>query len=311
MKSIIHSNTMSNDILKQLNLDDIKELANIYEKQKQTFPYIHSFIQNCIKALEIGMKEYVTIYSPGDFWRKDGTFIASMPNYGPDIVLHSLDPSGKNLQDALLKSSKFKFLKDPSRYYTCFYAVHEWFFPKILQMTSEHFKLNVSYAEEMFVMCLEKEKALQFDITQCPDEVYVAAIQPEDFQVIKQHWPYSWKSTERKLEDWTKLKNGFGVYLKSNNKLVSWVTSSCLGQMCALQTLDEHKKKGYAQLVIKHMAKYLAELGFDCCGTVHPTNVASLELFSKLGFNSIYKCAYICIVHKGQSPEVDDKLPSH
>ncbi|XP_066249289.1 uncharacterized protein [Euwallacea similis] len=302
---------MSDDILKKLDLHDIKELAKIYEKHKRTFPYIYSFIQNCIKALEIGMKEYVTVYSPGDCWREDGTFIASMPIYGHDIVLHSLDSSGKNLQGALLKSSKFKFLKDPWRYYTCLYAMHEWFFPKVLKITSEHLKLELSYAEEMFVMCLEKEKALKFDISKCPNEVYVAALKPKDFRVIKQNWPYSWRFTEQKLEDWTKLKNGFGVYLKSNDKLVSWVIPSCLGQMSALQTLNEHKNKGYAQLVIQHMAKYLAELGFDCCGTVHPTNVASMKLFSKLGFKSLYKCGYIAVVHEGQIPEIDEKLPSH
>ncbi|XP_066249370.1 uncharacterized protein [Euwallacea similis] len=298
------------DILEPLNLEDIRELTKLYEEYKCKFPYIYSFLQNCIKAVEIGMTGYVTIFSNGDCWREDGTFIASMPNYGHDIVLHSLDPTGKNLLECLLKTSKFKFLKDPSRSYTFFYAVHEWFFPKILKMFSEHFKRNISYANELLLWSLEKEKSLEFDVSQCPSEVYNAALKPEDFAVIKQKWPYSWRSTEKKLEDWTKLKNGFGVYLKSNDKLVSWVIPSCLGQMSALQTLSEHKNKGYAQLVIQHMAKYLAELGFDCCGTVHPTNVASMKLFSKLGFKSLYKCGYIAVLHEGQDPE-NDRFPSH
>lgn len=63
--------------------------------------------------------------------------------------------------------------------------------------------------------------------------------------------------------------------------------------MTALQTLDEHKNKGYASLVISIMCKYLAEEGLDCCGTVFIGNVASESLFAKLGFKIIYKCFYI------------------
>lgn len=65
--------------------------------------------------------------------------------------------------------------------------------------------------------------------------------------------------------------------------------------MNALQTLDEHKKKGYAALVVSSMCKHLGEQGIDCCGAVTPGNVASESLLDKLGFKILHKCFYLAV----------------
>lgn len=102
--------------------------------------------------------------------------------------------------------------------------------------------------------------------------------------------------------------------MKGNDQLVSWITPSCfgqlphfciiqlihefLGQLAALQTLKEYRKKGYGTLVVKHLAKYLAEEGFDSCATINSENTASEALMKKLGFEKLFKCQYIAVVNK-------------
>lgn len=128
-----------------------------------------------------------------------------------------------------------------------------------------------------------------------------------------EHWELTYPEAEQKLSNWLKLRQGFGVFLKENNKLVSWITPSCfgelpdfcsnhlnlefLGQLAALQTIKEYRKKGYGTLVVKHMVKYLAEEGFDSCATINSENVASEAVVKKLGFEKLFRCQYIAVLN--------------
>lgn len=67
------------DILEELTVSDVKKLCKMYELHKQKLPHLYSFLCSCVQALENQMAGYVQIYSPRSCWRKDGTFIASMP----------------------------------------------------------------------------------------------------------------------------------------------------------------------------------------------------------------------------------------
>ncbi|CAG9763756.1 unnamed protein product [Ceutorhynchus assimilis] len=288
------------DILVELSDADMEKLAKIYENHKTELPHLYSFFCNCLKAKKIGMTDFVRFYTlDDDSWQVDGTFIASMPNHGHDIVLHSLDPTGKNLMEALTKTNRFKYLQDPARNFTLFYAVHENFYPKIRQLLAQQkHKLQEDkiFDETLSLWVLEKEKAPK--IPSDNQDVYVKQLQPQDFSIINEKWKFRYPESEQKFLDCFKLSPGSGVYLKSNNQLVSWVVSSCLGQMTALQTLKQHKKKGYGSLAVKHMANNLAEGGFDCCGTVHLGNAASEGLMTKLGFKKLFKCQYIPVDNK-------------
>jgi len=132
---------------------------------------------------------------------------------------------------------------------------------------------------------------------------------------VVEHWELTYPEAEQKLANWLKLRQGFGVFLKEDNQLVSWITPSCfgefathfcinllirefLGQLAALQTLVEHRKKGYGTLVVKHMAKYLATEGFDSCATINSENVASEAVMKKLGFKKLFQSQYIAVFNK-------------
>lgn len=61
-----------------------------------------------------------------------------------------------------------------------------------------------------------------------------------------------------------------------------------------LQTIDEAKRKGYAAIVMKAIAKKLsAEDGLDIVAFVTLDNEASKKLFERLGYNYIGNTCYI------------------
>lgn len=63
-----------------------------------------------------------------------------------------------------------------------------------------------------------------------------------------------------------------------------------------LQTIDEAKRKGYAVIVMKAIAKKLAsEDDLDIVAFVRSNNEASKKLFERLGYNFIGNTCYIKI----------------
>lgn len=61
-----------------------------------------------------------------------------------------------------------------------------------------------------------------------------------------------------------------------------------------LQTIDEAKRKGYAAIVMKALAKKMAsEDGIDIVAVVRASNGASMKLFQNLGYKVIGKSCYI------------------
>lgn len=63
-----------------------------------------------------------------------------------------------------------------------------------------------------------------------------------------------------------------------------------------LQTIDEAKRKGYAVIVMKAIAKKLAsEDDLDIVAFVRSNNEASIKLFERLGYNFIGNTCYIKI----------------
>lgn len=81
--------------------------------------------------------------------------------HGNDIVLHSLDSTGKNLLEGFRLTKRFKFLKDPARSYTFLYAVHEIFYEKLLEIVQEDYKCQVEFVELFNLWRSTKDNALK------------------------------------------------------------------------------------------------------------------------------------------------------
>ncbi|CAG9761283.1 unnamed protein product [Ceutorhynchus assimilis] len=67
------------DILIELSDTDLEQLVKMYEKHRKELPYLYSFLHICVKSKKIGMPDFVKVWSPNNWWKIEGTFIASVP----------------------------------------------------------------------------------------------------------------------------------------------------------------------------------------------------------------------------------------
>jgi len=281
----------NNEIMIEIKDEDLEELAEMYKPHEDALPQVYSFILTCIISKKNGMPKFVTVMSPNDCWRKDGTFFALMPNYGHDIFFHSLDTSGETIVQGLLNTKKFKFPLNTLRSYTLFFCIHEYFYPRIMNLMTHHLQLSLLFCTFCTMYCLRKEYALRTSIS-IPSNVYIKEVNPEEASIMNSVYPHSFPGSTQRLAYFIKLNGGYGVYLKSNDQLVAWITLSCLGQLSALQTLEEHKRKGYGKLITLFMCRKLAEKGLHSFATVNVGNKPSELLFDSLGFKKLGSSQY-------------------
>lgn len=71
----------------------------------------------------------------------------------------------------------------------------------------------------------------------CPKDVFIKPLQHNHIKTVVEHWELTYPEAEQKLTNWLKLRQGFGVFLKEDNQLVSWITPSCFGKLLHISVL--------------------------------------------------------------------------
>lgn len=66
------------DILKSIEDEQLSELSEMYKKDSSAPSYVHSFLETMRRWKQCETYALITLWSPNDCWREDGTFIAFM-----------------------------------------------------------------------------------------------------------------------------------------------------------------------------------------------------------------------------------------
>jgi predicted GNAT family acetyltransferase len=114
--------------------------------------------------------------------------------------------------------------------------------------------------------------------------VYVKSLERCHAPIVYEHWPWkTWTTVDQVANEIDQQPSG-GVFLKQNDQLVSWVMGYVPNGLSRLNTLEHHRRRGFAALAIKYMAKRMAQYGCPPFGDVLVGNEASRKLFESLGF---------------------------
>lgn len=132
---------------------------------------------------------------------------------------------------------------------------------------------------------------LQF--CRCPDDVYLSLLREEDISTVNSIWPHNYEGSEKYLKDVRRLNYGYGVYSKCDSELLSWALKYEYGDIGVLQTKQEHKRKGYAEMVVRAISKKMLEDGENVHVHIIKGNVASERLFLSLGFEIVGNVRWI------------------
>lgn len=124
--------------------------------------------------------------------------------------------------------------------------------------------------------------------------MYVSSLKPCHARAVYERW-LGWDSSsvEDMVQIITQLPSA-GVFLKSNDELVSWaVCHPPAGGLNHLWTVEEHRRKGYANLVSQYLSKRLAQCGYVPYVIVRTSNHVSQKFFTNLGFKFL-RNSHLC-----------------
>ncbi|XP_023312933.1 uncharacterized protein LOC111693027, partial [Anoplophora glabripennis] len=149
------------DILVDISDDDLPKLLEMYDKHKDWAPTAYSTILTGIEWKRKSKEKYTTFMSPHSCWREDGTFFVLVTCHCFDIFIFSLDDTGKNIYEGILKTRRFNpgEFKDRDSW---FYMVHNKFYPIVSKAIKD--KGWTSTADIHYDMySIPREQALKFD----------------------------------------------------------------------------------------------------------------------------------------------------
>ncbi|XP_044755451.1 uncharacterized protein LOC123314324 [Coccinella septempunctata] len=266
------------DILVDLNEDELLKLREKYNGVEDAY-HIYTFIDVAIRMWET--RELI-VTSPGNAWMEDGSLIIFSERDCPNIFMYSLDKSYKKISQALLKTKRIdqkKALK--------FRNIFEDYMDIIMEVVNKLGRQVTDISENnLYAMNIQKAKALKIEF---PTEAYVKRLGREHAKEVDAVWPHRFEHSDKMVANWIEKNVGFGVFLKHNGALVSWVLQGPKGHMNLLQTLEGYMHRGYGKLMVRVLAKYLAENGHVPVAIVLTNNLLSNKLFSSLGFEMIQK----------------------
>ncbi|XP_018569129.1 uncharacterized protein LOC108909304 isoform X1 [Anoplophora glabripennis] len=282
---ILEMSECHNELLMNIPDEDLEKLADMY-KEHGEIPYASSVLTNGIRVRK-KRSFFIRFMSPGNCWKDDGTFFALMEfPHSYDLAIFTLDKTCKNVYEGLTRTKRLHFERP-----LIFYAVHNIVYPTVLKIVQEK-NLQVETDNAYYIFTVSKEKALEFNID-CPEEVVLRKLTPAHSTTVDKHWPHNFAHSQEFLSSLIELVGGWGLFLKSNNELVTWGLLTGLGQLGMIQTVESYQKRGYASVITKVLSKKIAERDEDPVGTVAVKNVASQNMFEKLGFENKGQCNYV------------------
>ena len=117
--------------------------------------------------------------------------------------------------------------------------------------------------------------------------VYVKSLERNDAVTVFKHWgPYNTATTVEDIADEIIRLPSAGVFLRSNNQLIAWMHLHPPNGMSRLFTLEEHRRKGYADLITRYLCKRVAQTGHSPYVLIAEGNNASERFFQHhMGFS--------------------------
>ncbi|XP_058805572.1 uncharacterized protein LOC131672396 [Phymastichus coffea] len=276
------------DILQPLPLNEWKILRDSLKRDWPTYSYYYYLINNSIKWKTKDPQFKLQIYCPNSDVNA-GTFIGISTQAWCVVYLFTFKESKDLLRRALNETKVIGWNE-----FTLFSAVHPHFsdvFEKFLSEEAENRNIALQFKSPTGYYFKSKEECLKIEVS-VPEECELRHLNESHIPLIHSLWPHRSedepeKSTEF-LASMVRLNRGIGLFLKKGGVLVSWIIHFDWGGLGMLETIEEHKRKGYGKLVVKAMIKELAEEeNLDSFAFVVNKNVPSEKLFESLGYKRL------------------------
>jgi len=92
-------------------------------------------------------------------------------------------------------------------------------------------------------------------------EVYVKSLERCHAALVYENWAYKSSTLVEFVADEIDRLPSAGVFLKSDDQLVSWIMEHPPNGMSRLYTVEPYRRRGYGRLAIQYLSKRMAQSG--------------------------------------------------
>lgn len=100
-------------------------------------------------------------------------------------------------------------------------------------------------------------------------------------------WRIRYKNSSKFLEVIITNHLTYGLFDSNDHSLLAWMVINEVGSLTHLYVEEEHRKKGFAEFLVKYVSNDQLRKGKDVHCYVIESNIACLKLFRKLNFQII------------------------
>ncbi|XP_017879464.1 uncharacterized protein LOC108624579 [Ceratina calcarata] len=287
------SETPGVDILQPLPIDKWNLLQNKLKYKWPYYAYHYYWIETSLKWKKRDPNIAIEIYCPyGNY--ENGTFIGINHIGFCSIVLLTLDPNDEILNKMLTETNIINWNKE-----ICFASVHGSIASNVLssiENLKSLKKVKTSHAFSFNYYFKSAEDCAKVEI-KVPDGCYTRSLNTSDVPLINSVWPHrnpvNPELSMKYLSTVIELNGGIGLCLREDDTLVSWAMQPNWCTLGIVQTVEEHKGKGYAKVVVNLFAKKLGEEGIPAVLFIVQGNVPSEKMFKGLGWQVISPIMWI------------------
>lgn len=119
-----------------------------------------------------------------------------------------------------------------------------------------------------------------------PPDTYVAGLKPEHLRIVDETWTFYSDLSYKLFESLLRNQLIYVLYSTTDEPL-AWVTISWEGTLTHLYCMENHRRKGYAEFILKHAVNDQLNKGKNVLGYTLEHNVKAQKLFDKLNFARI------------------------
>ncbi|XP_045452460.1 uncharacterized protein LOC123661546 [Melitaea cinxia] len=150
-------------------------------------------------------------------------------------------------------------------------------------------KLLYNHCTKTQTYLLDKDSNL-FDVSLAPDLKF-ELLSLDHVNITNSKWPHKFPGSEWYYELLIKSKLGYGLF--KNGELVAWSFIKEMGALGHLYTLENHRRKGYGELVLKLISNALLKEKKYVYAFCVAGNTAASNLYEKLGFANVFDVEWL------------------
>ncbi|XP_015432524.1 PREDICTED: uncharacterized protein LOC107188697, partial [Dufourea novaeangliae] len=301
--------TLTTDILQLLPFEKWQLLQNKTTYNWPTFAYYYYWIENAIKWKKKRPNILIEIYCPNGDVEK-GIFIGIARFALHLVILFALEPNKEMLKKVITETDVINWNQG-----IYFAGVHECILSTVLSAVEQlksvqNIEVELVTPANFYFKSAKECAEIEVCIT---EECYIKALDKSDVATIHSEWPH--KDLEHPelstqfISTLVEMNGGVGLYLKKDDTLVSWAIHNDWHGIGMVQTLEQHKRKGYAKTVINELAKNLGMQGISVTLFIVEGNATSETLFRSLSWKRI--CRASDVIFDQAVPQIHIHLSLH